>query len=214
MSSSVSQPAFPPLPTENPFCSRHVRPGATSYRFPPGESLDAVLARLREQRWRGEIVGPHGSGKSSLLTVLVPALQAAGHLVQWFELHDGQRKLPDRWDAPDRCPPGTVLVIDGYEQLDASCKRQILKKAPKHDRGVIVTAHAASGLPLIVQTSTTLELAQDIVAELMAGRPALVARADVEECFEQSNGNLREMLFALYDRYEARTRQLETHNEP
>ena len=52
----------PALPTENPFSSRHVRPGATSYRFPPGESVEAILARLEEQQWRGEIVGPHGSG--------------------------------------------------------------------------------------------------------------------------------------------------------
>jgi hypothetical protein len=208
-SPAVSASEFPPLPTENPFCSRHVRPGATSYRFAAGESLDAVLTRLEEHAWRGEIVGPHGSGKSSLLTVLVPALQAAGRNVQWFELHDGQRKLPEGWDAPEQCPAGTILVIDGYEQLVASCKRQILKTTARQQCGVVVTAHAASGLPPIVHTSTTLALAQDIVVELMAGRPAVITRDDVADCFGTSGGNLREMLFALYDRYEARTRQSE-----
>ena len=61
--------------SSNPFSTRRVRPGAIAYCFPEGVDVETLLARLHENGWRGEIVGPHGSGKSALLATLMPAIE-------------------------------------------------------------------------------------------------------------------------------------------
>ena len=47
-----------------------------------------------ENGWWGEILGPHGAGKSALLATLIPAVERAGRRPVLVELHDGQRRLP------------------------------------------------------------------------------------------------------------------------
>lgn len=62
-------------PTSNPFSTRFIRPGATTYRFPPGVSETTLAKTFFENHGgRAAIVGPHGSGKTSLLYALAPHL--------------------------------------------------------------------------------------------------------------------------------------------
>jgi hypothetical protein len=72
-------------PASNPFSTRFIRPGATTYRFPSGVSA-ATLAEefLAQHEGRAAIVGPHGSGKTSLLYALAPYLGslAESHLCE------------------------------------------------------------------------------------------------------------------------------------
>jgi hypothetical protein len=102
---------------ENPFCSRRIRPGAVSFLFPPHQNAETLVELLKRNHWRGEIIGPHGSGKSSLLASLIPVIERAGQPVVLVELHDGQRQLPIRLDADARLQSHAVLIVDGYEQL-------------------------------------------------------------------------------------------------
>ncbi len=67
-----------PPAADNPFSTCRTRPGAIPYVFPPGQSAAALIERMRESGWRGQIVGPHGSGKSALLATLAPAIEASG----------------------------------------------------------------------------------------------------------------------------------------
>ncbi len=67
-----------PPTAENPFSTRHVRPGALSFLFARGDSTAALVEQLQRNGWRGQITGPHGAGKSTLLATLVPELQRAG----------------------------------------------------------------------------------------------------------------------------------------
>jgi hypothetical protein len=62
------------LDLDNPFSTRRLRPGAGPFHFGPGQSAERLLRRLEVLGWRAEIVGPHGSGKSALVEVLVEAL--------------------------------------------------------------------------------------------------------------------------------------------
>ena len=66
------------LAERNPFATRFVRPGVIPYRFDDRRTVADLVATLREHGWRGEIIGPHGSGKSTLVQTLIPALQEAG----------------------------------------------------------------------------------------------------------------------------------------
>jgi hypothetical protein len=69
--------------------------------------------------------------------------------------------------------------------------------------GLLVTAHADVGLPTLLETSTSLELAQAIVACLPNATAGLPTGA-VAACFQRAAGDMRETLFALYDTYERR----------
>ena len=208
---------------DNPFSTRYTRPGAIPFRFPPGSGADELVAQLRSEGWRGAIVGPHGSGKSSLVSALVPAIRRAGKEVLLVELHDGQRRLPvdlekrsgvfvcpddpaakaiDPTKTPD--PFSCVVIVDGYEQLSWWNRLRLRRVSRRRGLGLVVTSHARTALPLLFRTATSLGLARTIVQSLLAGRPELVTAEQLARRFESRQGDLRELLFDLYDLYEER----------
>jgi len=218
----VTRPDSDPS-ADNPFSTRYTRPGAIPFRFPPGSDADKLVEQLRCQGWRGAIVGPHGSGKSSLLAALIPAIRRAGKEVLLVELHDGQRRLPvdlekgsgvfvcqadsaaqvgSQTKTPD--PFSGVVIVDGYEQLSWWNRLRLRGVARRRRFGLLVTSHAPTSLPLLFRTATSLELAQAIVRSLLAGRPELVSPEQLAQRFELRQGDLRELLFDLYDLYEQR----------
>jgi hypothetical protein len=206
---------MPQETAENPFCTRRIRPGGIPFLFPLGEDTETLLERLRTNGWRGEIVGPHGSGKSALLATLIPALERAGHRVTLIELHDGQRRLPaqsaaqllGRQESSPTASPG-ILVVDGYEQLPRWRRWLLRRRCRRCGWGLIVTSHASVGLPPLWQTSVTPELAQRIVDGLTPSELPLLTPSDLSECLARHHGDMRETLFSLYDCYEeSRSRQ-------
>lgn len=198
----------------NPFSTRFVRPGAAAYLFPPGVTVGTLLERLPPGGARGQIVGPHGSGKSTLLACLAAALERAGRTVSRFDLHDGQRAMPRGWvEQARRAGAGTILV-DGYEQLSWWSRWRLARECARHGWSLLVTAHADVGLPTLLRVTPTLDDAQAVVAQILAGTAQLVGPADVAECFAATGGNLRETLFALYDRHEQRARGAASLSSP
>ena len=195
-----------PDTVENPFCSRRVRPGGTPYLFAAGEDAPRLVDRLRGIAWCGQIVGPHGSGKSALLAALVPAIEQAGRRTLLVELHDGQRRLPLELQSGPDLDRATVLIVDGYEQLGQWQRFRLKRFCRRGELGLLVTVHAPVGLPDLAHTSANLELAQQIVEQLQLGHPPHVTADDVAQRFALHGGNLRELLFDLYDLYQRRRR--------
>jgi energy-coupling factor transporter ATP-binding protein EcfA2 len=194
----------PAFPVENPFCTRRIRPGALPYLFPPGKDLETILKRLRGAAGWGEIIGPHGSGKSTLLAGLIPLLQAEGWQVERIDLHDGQRRLPvDLRQIPETETP-LLLVVDGYEQLGSLSRFHLKRHCRRRGWGLIVTAHRSAGLPELCNTAATLEQANRVVEELLKNSEYTVSRQDIADRYARCQGNLREMLFELYDLFERR----------
>ena len=189
----------------NPFASRRVRPGAIPFQFPDG--LDAVefVARLARLGWRGAIIGPHGTGKSTLLAALAPELERAGRNVRSIALHDGQRRLPQEFLAV--LPPNGdgLIIVDGYEQLSFWSRWRLDRRCRAIGAGLLVTAHGPTSLPLLFRTAADEELAERIVGHLLAAtddRAPAIRRDDVRRAWSKHRGNLRETLFDLYDAYE------------
>ena len=193
-----------PTASENPFNTRHVRPGVITFVFPPGDNADALVDRLRQAGWCGEIVGEHGSGKSTLLATLTPAIERAGRRVVVVALHDRQRRPPPGvWsDAGLDC--AAVLIVDGYEQLNRWSRLTLKRFCRRRGTGLVVTAHDSVGFPPLYQTIATASLVERIVGQLMCGREGLLTSEEVSECMSRHGGNLRETLFDLYDIYEQR----------
>lgn len=188
---------------ENPFSASRVRPGAIGFRFPPGDCLASLIERLRESGWWGQIVGPHGSGKSTLLATLVGELASTGPIVACVELHDRQRRLPKEFGLT-RLAAGTLVVVDGYEQLSLWNRFRLKSACRRRRLGLLATAHRDVGLPTLISTATSIALAQQVVRALLADRDCSIEAEQIAVRFAKHEGNLREMLFDLYDLYEQR----------
>jgi len=193
-----------PEPVANPFSTRHVRPGAIPFRFPPGKSAEGLLERLERNDWQGQIVGPHGSGKSALVATLIDLLERTGRRPWLIELHDGQRRLPLSRREASALGPDAVLVVDGYEQLGAWGRCTLRRLRRRRGVGLVVTSHHSVGLPDLFRTTTSLALARRIVGDLLEGAPSRVAADEVDRPFTSHEGNMREILFDLYDLHEQR----------
>jgi hypothetical protein len=189
---------------DNPFSTRHTRPGAIPFLFPPGDSATQVIDRLRANHWWGEIIGPHGSGKSTLLCALIPEIHRAGRGTLLIELHDGQRRLGVDLGREVGRKLDSVVIVDGYEQLALVNRWRLKRFCRRQGQGLVVTSHRTAGLPLVFRTEATPRLAEEIVRRLLQGLPATVDAAELERIFLRHRGNLREVLFELYDWYEQR----------
>jgi hypothetical protein len=187
----------------NPFATRFTRPGAIEFLFPGGQSAESLVERLRAESWWGQIIGPHGSGKSTLLATLAPALEQAGRMVVSLAATAG-RPLPQIDLAA--LTPRVQLVIDGCEQYGWLTRCKIQAVARDRGAGLLVTTHADLGLPTLLETQPSVELAELVVRRLLPPGDATVADDDVRQAFARHKGNLRETLFALFDLYQARTR--------
>lgn len=193
-------------PDSNPFSTRFVRPAANEYLFDDEDSVELILARLEAGDEQGQIVGPHGSGKSTLLCALREELVARGRQIALYELHDGQRRLPATAADIDLWNENTVVIVDGYEQLSWWSRRSLKAACRRAGCGLLVTSHEDVGLTPLYFTLPDERVAQQLVAGLMQGHPPVISAADVTQQFEACEGNVREMLFRLYDLYEERTK--------
>jgi GTPase SAR1 family protein len=213
--SDATKPA--PAESGNPFATRYIRPGALAYFFPAEGSLAGLIDRLADCGWRGEIVGPHGSGKSTLIRSLIPELASRGVHVSLFTLRQGMRRLPPfETEDVEWFPPGVdeaarlsevsrLWIVDGAEQLSWFNWWRLRGVCWWNRCGLVVTTHRPLGLPTLFRTTTTANLAWQVVSMLVPANPTCVSPADVEEAFQRHAGNLRETLLTLFDVYQQRT---------
>lgn len=202
----------------NPFCTRYHAPGSLAFVFEPARgaaSAAECYARFRSAGFRGEIAGPHGTGKTTLLRALEAQLKAYGHPTVAVMLQSDRRRMPVGWDRSPveagafRPGPRTVLFLDGAEQLSRFDWWRVCWRVRSLGWGLLATTHHSQGLPVLYRTSVEPALAQNLVATILAQNPNLPRLVDPSEAvpvLERSAGDLRETIFRLYDLYEARWR--------
>jgi len=190
----------------NPFSTRYVRPGAMAYQFAAGDSAAAMIDRLAACGGWAQIVGPHGAGKSTLVATLVKSLRQSGRATCVFSLVDRQRRMPADWVEQARGARPDTVVVDGYEQLSRWNRWRLKARCRRAGWGLLVTAHQSVGFATLARVVPSLAVARAVVGLLVRGDRVSVTDSDVAECFRAAGGNLRETLFALYDRYERQRR--------
>jgi hypothetical protein len=148
-------------------------------------------------------VGPHGAGKSTLLATLTAPLASAGRSVIQVTLHQGEKSLPAVLDDWDSWSAATQVIVDGYEQLTWWSRRQLARRVRERQAGLLVTSHAPTGLPTLVVVAPRWEAAEQVVRRLVPDEN-IITTDDIQRTFRACDGNIREMLFQLYDVYQAR----------
>jgi hypothetical protein len=191
----------------NPFSATRLRPGTIDFIFEHGMSLAQIVDALEANRWRGQITGRHGTGKSTLLAALIPAIEGRGRIVKGLTLGAGQRSWPRGYLTSLRLTAGLgVAVVDGIEQLSPWSRLRLKRCCKSNGLGLLVASHRSTRLPSIYQTKIDVPLAWKVVERFQDGFAPLVRIGDLVEKLAQRHGNLREALFDLYDLYEERSR--------
>lgn len=194
---SPSPSLAPARARDNPFRTECV--DRLEFHLPGQFTWDTLLARLGNVSWCGAIVGPHGSGKTTLIEQLAPRIEERGFRPRLYRL-DAASKMSDKealvaavreLSAPD------LLLLDGAEQL--STRQWLpLRVAAETLAGFVITVHRSSRLPTLVETETSAALLNDLVEELAEFRlPPMEATA----IFTRHRGNIRDCLRELYDRW-------------
>jgi hypothetical protein len=183
---------------ENPFRSDRIL--AVRYRL-AGGTLDGLLDHFDARGRRAAIVGPHGSGKTTLLEDLAPRLRARGFAVRELRLDTEQPRFERGFLDGFFASLGgrDVILFDGAEQLGWLDWLRFARRS-RAAGGLIVTTHRPGRLPTLIETSTSPELLDGLVDEILGARSAEV-RPLTPRLFEKHRGNLREALRELYDRY-------------
>ena len=186
----------------NPFATRFIRPGAMPFLFLDGDSAEAIVARLKANHWRGQIIGAHGSGKSTLVISLTPLIEAAGKNIITFKIGPGDGWLPHIESSS--LSKATQLIIDGYEQLSTWSRLRLRWLVWRTGTGLLITTHTDIGLPTIYVTKPSEAVAAALAQRLTIGTGSLFSLADVTEAYQAAAGNVRETLFKLFDIYHQR----------
>lgn len=178
----------------NPFSTRYIRPGAMPFVFPSGQSQSAILKQFETPWFQGAILGPHGSGKSTLLESLSEDWRLQGLNEQRVRLTAARRRESIPMASLNE---NFVLVIDGFEQLSYWRQRWVRWRCWQKKAKLLVTCHAECGLPIVLRTEPTWELAFDLVRVLLACdvRPY---ESDLRAIWEESPGDIRAYFFRLY----------------
>ncbi len=209
--------------TSNPFATRYVQPGAIPWFSTNTHSLDYLEKRFHRLGRRVAIVGPHGSGKSTLMGHLIPKLGPVTYRafadgqqdqlrdrengIVWLQLRkpDAQHRIRQSKDA---WAPGGLLAIDGWEQISWLGRFRILLATNRIGLDLLVTSHCAAwGLPALVQLTVDAERANDIVQFLLRCNPGrgAVQLTDLQHSLHKHQMNLREVLMDLYDQFQNRS---------
>ena len=185
------------LPLDNPFCSGAIE--RLEFRLPGALTWDTLIAKLENSNWIGAIVGPHGSGKSTLIEQLGPHLEARGLRPRLFRLtaesvqadRDALLATARELRAPD------LLLLDGAEQL--STRQWLpLRVAVDSLAGCVVTLHRTGRLPILLETETTPALLAELIADLTG---CSLAPGEAASIHARNRGNMRECFRELYDRW-------------
>ncbi|MEM7625748.1 MAG: hypothetical protein AAF333_08970 [Planctomycetota bacterium] len=186
-------------PSENPFRSACL----DELPYLPTEGWRVIERRLRDARFRGAVVGPHGHGKTTLIehladqVSLAPAMPEGStvEVVCYIRVDPSDRSQRHQIRRVIRHQPG-LLVIDGYDLLGWWDRLRVRMRR----RPVLVTSHRETPLATVARCRTSPELLADLIERLSPPARAALGRAEITRLYEGHRGNLRDALRELYDR--------------
>jgi hypothetical protein len=94
------------------------------------------------------------------------------------------------------------VAIDGYEQLGPWARWRLKRFCRSQGLGLLLTAHSPTGLPTLYRTLPSVSTARQIVSRLLPTSALTPSDDELSHMLDVFQGNVREVLFALYDRYE------------
>ncbi len=203
----------------NPFSTQCVRPGALPFL---GDALRVpeLVCRWQRADYIGQIVGPHGAGKSTLTRSMETCVRSEFDVVLRLTIRNGSasRRLSQRLDF-DISRPGSqsrqfptarrLYIIDGLERINWLNRWLLVQNCKSLGFGLLVTSHRKlHRIPMLAEISPSTDTLHQVVDYLLDQNPLparILHRFDlrtIDIAYQQSGGNLRESLMLLYDEFE------------
>ena len=179
---------------DNPLASDRIL-ALVRYR-PLGWTWNDLLARLDAQQWRCAIVGPKGSGKTTLVEDLAERLTAAGRRWRMIRLSEEDGRIAP--GALRRLARDEIVFVDGAEQLPLP-RWLWLRWQTRRAAGLIVTTHSRGRLSTLLETTTSPQLLHEILGDLLGCHA--VSPAAAAALHARHGGNIRDALRELYDQF-------------
>ena len=196
---------------QNPFSTRFVQPGAIPW-FATDTSAGSLLFRLYDVGNRAIICGPHGSGKSTIVSHLASVAQRQGLKVHCLRICSWLDVIRVIRVFATIDPKQSVVSVDSWELL-GFFGWFLCQLADFRSICVVVTVHERpwwNNWPVLLHTKANDKTFRRLVHELMtqhAGSETTeFSRAMLKDVFQRHSGNLREAFFELYDHYERHSR--------
>ena len=182
---------------DNPFSTSRVH--RIRYRSSEWDLTDLIV-RLTHHHFRAAIVGPHGSGKTTLMEDLEPGLRGEGFTLHHLRLDESHRRFQPgvMRDLAERVGKSDCLVLDGAEQMHV-WEWWWFRRTFRHAGGLLITSHRHGLLPTLVTCETSPRLLAGIISDLVSTTPSKVLPAACN-LHRRHAGNIREALRELYDR--------------
>ncbi|WP_425398429.1 hypothetical protein [Aeoliella sp.] len=201
-----------PTRESNPFATCWLGPLGTSYVATDGNAPSQLASKLASQGWRGQIVGPHGVGKSTLLRALEREATRLGW--RWVEvaLHSDRKPSLARL-LPTRLDQSALLVVDGFEQLHTLERLLVRWHCWRSGAGLLVTTHRPFRLPTLLEISPDEPSAVAVFEQVTSGADTQVTKHDALVAFNACNRDMRQMFDRLYDLHEHRKRTADVANK-
>jgi predicted AAA+ superfamily ATPase len=178
---------------ENPFRSTVI--AELRYRI-DRKSLLTIAQKALDADKHCCILGPEGTGKTTLLEDLEQELIHMGHETEWIRLNNDSTKA-ERNEALDRMIVAAdslkVILLDGGEVLTAFHWWKI-RRLRRCGMKVIATLHRSRGLMILHRTKPDWSVAMSLLRTLSNKELEDVAA----EAFKESRGNMREVFRACY----------------
>ena len=160
------------------------------------ESWESLLTRLAAMDYRGAIVGPCGSGKTTLCETLQSRLQQDGLQTQaLFVSLDIHMTWQDMQAVLAR--PYDVLLVDGADHLPYWTWHRLKRRVLSRKRGLIVTTHQPGLLATWHECRPSPALLERIVTRLAPDH--VIPKAQFNDLYDRCQGNIRDALRQLYD---------------
>lgn len=157
-------------------------------------NMNTIINTLEHNNWKGAIVGPKGTGKTTLLEQIGETLTARGFKITTVRGEKlGILKLIAYFFKRQ---PNSILLIDAAENLSIFSSL-LLTPAAFLQGGVLITAHQQSLMPTLYICEPSLETLYYLTS-LIIGKSNTIDRHYLQFLFEENHGNLRNVFIKLY----------------
>ena len=192
----------------NPFETRYIRPSSIEF-VPNGCDPITLSQQISQTKGPFQIVGPHGSGKTTLTFEIAKHLLDLGIGARWITLRkQGRFRLPSVLHPTTPASAGSadtksqVIFVDGIETLTILNRAIMLKSNSPANKIVVTTHRALYGVKQLFKTESTLAHFK-MICEKLIGHIDDSWESKIKAAFQNHGANIREALFELYDVFES-----------